>query len=241
MPEIDFSISLLLPTRHRLSLVERLFNSIKRTTDNLAALEVVLYVDEDDKESHGITFPGVSMVKLVGGKEETMGKITALCYEASHSPYVMLMNDDVIFRTQGWDNSVRQAFLAFDDTIALVYGNDLYQKGSMGTFPILSRTTCEAMGGVCPEEYKCSHIDTHLSDIFRKLASMGYKRNVYLSDVIFEHMHYEVGKSNMDEIYRAKNPQIDELAYICWEEERRWIANRLAAYIENRDTAHFFK
>jgi len=227
------SISLLLPTRHRLCLVERLFKSIKVTADNLAGLEVVLYVDEDDRESRGITFPGLSMVKLVGTKEP-MGKITDLCYEASHGQYVMLMNDDVIFRTQGWDNRVREAFLPFKDSIALVYGNDLYQRGCVGTFPILSRTACEVMGGVCPEEYRCSHIDTHLSDIFRKLASMGYRRDVYLSDVIFEHMHYEVGKSDMDEIYRAKNPQVDELAYISWEEERRWIANRLANYIEGR-------
>lgn len=229
-PALDFSISLLLPTRHRVSLIERLFNSIKKTADNFAGLEAVLYIDEDDKESQSITFPGLSIVKITGAKE-TMGKMTNLCYEASSGSYVMLMNDDTIFRTPGWDRKAQDAFSLFSDNIALVYGNDLYQRGGVATFPILSRTTCEIMGGVCPSEYKCSHIDTHLYDIFRKLASMGHKRNVYLSDVIFEHMHYEVGKSNMDEVYRAKKPQEDELTYIIWDEERRWIASRLAEHI----------
>lgn len=231
-------ISLLLPTRHRVSLINRLFNSIIASADNPAALEIVLYIDEDDKETQDISFQGLSLIKLIGPRE-TMGKMTNLCYEASHGHFVMLMNDDVIFRTNAWDQKVKEAFLAFKDSIAMVYGNDLYQRGCVGTFPILSRVICEAMGGICPPEYKYSHIDTHLFDIFRKLAALGYKRNVYLSEVIFEHMHYEAGKSLMDEIYREKDSKEDELAYISWEDERRWIANRLAQYIEKGDSALF--
>ena len=234
MPEIDFS--LLLPTRHRLVSLERLLKSIVATTHNPGTIEVVLYIDEDDKESQGISEPGLSLIKLISSRE-TMGKMTNITYEASRGRFIMLMNDDVIFRTAEWDIRVGQSLKAFNDEIILISGNDLYQRGGVGTFPILSRTTCKLMGGICPPEYKYSHIDTHLYDIFKKLVSLGYNRFVYLPGVIFEHMHYEVGKSTMDEIYRAKDPRVDELLYIAWEEERRWLANRLAQYIAESQVA----
>lgn len=228
----EVAISFILPTRLRLSMVNRLLNSIKETACNPESLEVVLYIDEDDLESQRISFEGLILNKIIG-QREYMGRMTNICYKATHGRFVMLMNDDVVFRTPGWDIRIQEAFQTFKDTIALVYGNDLYQRGGVGTFPVLSQTACQVMGGICPDEYKCSHIDTHLYDIFRKLASLGYNRLVYLSDVIFEHMHYEVGKSCIDKTYADKNPQVDELAYVMWDDERLWIAKRLARYIEN--------
>lgn len=231
MPEIDFSI--LLPSRGRLASLDRLLRTMVATTHNPGAVEVVLYIDEDDEVTQGISCPELELVKLIKPRE-TMGKMTNITYEASRGRLVMLMNDDVIFRTSDWDIRVRESFRLFNDEIALVYGNDLYQRGGVGTFPILTRTACEIMGGICPSEYKCSHIDTHLYDIFRKLALLGYQRCLYLPQVIFEHMHYEAGKSAMDEIYKAKNPPVDGLTYISWDDERTWLANRLAQYIEEK-------
>jgi hypothetical protein len=201
------------------------------TAHNPQAIEVVLYLDQDDIKSGEVPESGFYLTKLVGPRQ-TMGQMTNITYEASRGKFVMLMNDDVIFRTPDWDMAVGLACRSFSDEIALVYGNDLYQRGGVGTFPVLSRTLCQLMEGVCPPEYKCSHIDTHIYDIFRKLARLGHKRYIYLPEVIFEHMHFEVGKSVIDEIYQAKDPKVDEVSYIAWEEERSWMATRLAQYIE---------
>ena len=60
------SISFLLPTRGRPTLVERLFRSMVETTSRLDRVEVVLYVDEDDTGSHHLASEQVSVTRIVG-------------------------------------------------------------------------------------------------------------------------------------------------------------------------------
>lgn len=226
------NISLLLPTRGRPALLQRLFDSIVATTENLPALEVILYIDEDDLPSQQIEHPSLSLVKLIKRPGETMGRMNQTCFEASRGRFVMLMNDDVIFRTKAWDVRTLDAFARFPDDIALVYGNDLHQRESVATLPILSRAVCDVLGGICPRDYLNVYIDVHLLDVFKKLAKLGHQRIAYLAEVIFEHMHHEVGKSSMDATYVKKNEQFDDLLYINIEDERRNQAKMLQRYID---------
>lgn len=226
------SFSLLLPTRGRPASLKGLFESLVNTTSDLSGLEVVLYIDEDDVETRQVGHPSLSLVRLIKPPGAKMGSMNRDCYDASRGSYVMLMNDDVVFRTKGWDNGVLQAFSQFPDDVALVYGNDLHQGKRVPTFPIVSRTVCELIGGICPRDYLNVYIDVHLHDIFKKLARLGHDRLVYLDDVIFEHMHHEVGKSVMDSIYVKKNERADDFVFISLDDERRSQAQRLARYIE---------
>jgi hypothetical protein len=59
-------ISLLLPTRERPALVNRLFASIAETTFHLKQVEVVLYIDEDDTDSHDLDSADFRVVRIVG-------------------------------------------------------------------------------------------------------------------------------------------------------------------------------
>jgi hypothetical protein len=131
------------------------------TTVDLKSLEVILYIDEDDTISRMISHPELALVKLIRPPGETMGNITRACYEASRGRYVMLMNDDAVFRTKDWDAQIVQAFTQFPDEIALVYGNDLDRGEVVPTFPIVSRTACELMGEICPRGYRNLYIDCH--------------------------------------------------------------------------------
>jgi glycosyltransferase involved in cell wall biosynthesis len=228
------SISLLLPTRGRPTLLQRLFESLANTTADLSALEVVLYVDEDDTETQQISHPSLFLVKLIGTPGQKMGNMNRACYEASRGRHVMLMNDDVVFRTKGWEARVLEAFGRFPDEVALVYGNDLHQRKGVPTFPIVSRRVCELIGGICPRDYLNVYIDVHLHDIFKKLARLGHDRLVYLDDVIFEHMHHEVGKSLKDHTYAKKDERADDFIFISLDDERRSQAQRLAQYIEGK-------
>ncbi len=232
MTDHRISISLLLPTRGRRALVERLFDSIVATTANLEDLEVIMYIDEDDLPTHQIAHPLLSLVKLIKPPGEKMGRMNQLCYETSCGRFVMLMNDDVVFRTKAWDVRVLEAFARFDDDIALVYGNDLHQRESLATLPIGSRAYCEVVGGICPRDYLNLYIDLHLFDIFKNLAKLGYPRTVYLGDVIFEHMHHETGKSTMDATYAKKNERADDLLFINLADERWTHAKMLKRYID---------
>jgi hypothetical protein len=231
-------ISLLLPTRERSALVQRLFDSLVRTTTDLRRLEVVLYTDEDDCESREISHSELSLVKIVGHPGETMGNMNRACYEASHGRHLMLINDDAVFRTLGWDTRVVEAASHFSDEIALIYGNDLDQGKAVPTFPIVSRTVCEVLGEICPRGYRNLHIESHLLDIFKQLARLGHNRICYLDDVIFEHMHYVVGKAVVDSTYIKKNQRADDLLFIALDDERAFKARLLVQHIEASHNYH---
>lgn len=228
------TISLLLPTRGRAALVQRLFESLIQTTADLRGLEVVLYIDEDDSASHKISSPAFPLIKLVGPPGMTMGSMNRACYDASHGRYVMLINDDVIFRTPDWDTQVIETFNCFPDDIGLVYGNDLDQGAAIPTFPIISRTVCDVLGEICPRGYKNLHIESHLFDVFKQLVRLGYDRVRYLEDVVFEHMHYIVDKAARDQVYDKKNQRADDLLFIALDDERASKAPLLARYIKAR-------
>jgi glycosyl transferase family 2 len=230
----DIDFSLLLPTRGRVHLVQRLFESVVATCRDARRLEIVLYVDEDDHESRQIVCSSLSLVKIVGQPRETMGRMNRACYDASHGRYVILMNDDAVFRTPGWDNRVLQAANDFPDGIALIYGNDLDQGEAVPTFPILPRAVCDVLGGVCPPGYRNLHIESHLLDIFRQLARLGHDRIRYLDDVVFEHMHHAVGKASLDPTYVKNNHRADDLLFIALDDERYFKAKLLAQHIAAR-------
>lgn len=227
-------ISLLLPTRGRPVLLQRLFDSIVARTANLANIEIILYIDEDDFLTSKVSHPSLSLVKLIRPVGERMGIMNRLCFEASQGRYVMLMNDDVVFRTNGWDAKVIEGFSLYPDDVALVYGNDLHQGERLATLPVLSRQVCGLIGGICPREYHNTYIDLHLFDVFKKLAEVGHNRLVYLEDVIFEHMHQEAGKSTTNVTYVKRNENVDDLLFIEMEDDRWNQANTLERYIQER-------
>lgn len=234
MTNNSIEFSLLLPTRGRVALVQRLLDSIVATSSDVGRVEVVLYIDKDDSASQTLSHPVLSLAKIIRPPGTTMGKMNCACYEASHGRYVMLINDDLIFRTPYWDARVIKAFSQFPDDIALVYGNDLDQGRAVPTFPIVSRSVCEVLGEISPRGYRNLHIESHLLDIFKQLARLGHNRICYLDDVFFEHMHYAVGKASADATYIKKTQRADDLLFIALDDERAFKAKLLAEYIGAR-------
>lgn len=225
-------ITILLPTRARPFLVKRLFESLARTATDPGKIEIILYLDADDAASRLLGHDGLNVISIIRPHGSDMGAIFKDAYKASSGRYIMLMNDDAVFSTKGWDERIKAAFRAFPDDIAFVYGNDGDQGENVPTFPLLSRAACEVMGGVCPAHYRNIHIESHLFDVFRQLKALGHDRIVYLDDVILEHMHYLAGKAPCDNIYAKKNTEADQQLFIELDEERRFVAKKLAGYIE---------
>lgn len=226
----DFSI--FLPTRGRPFLAKRLLESVLETASDIAGVEIVLYLDGDDPESLAIACSGIEIKTLVRPPGASMGGIFKECMAASAGRYILLMNDDAVFRTFGWDRRLSAAFNRYPDRVALVYCNDLDQGASVPTFPCVSRAACALMGGVCPESFKNLHIESHLFDIFNELKKNGHNRTVYLKDVIIEHMHHTLGKSAEDMTSLKKDPVSDQILFIELDELRRHKAELLARHIE---------
>jgi len=198
-------ISILMPTRARPAWVKRFLDSVVSTAEAPGAIETVLYIDEDDIQSHLIEHPSAGVVKLIQPRR-ALGEMYKICFEVSQGSIIMLAGDDFVFRTPGWDGVVKGLFRRFSDGILLVYGNDLNQGPRVCTAPFISRRMCEILGAPCPPEYTGEFIDAHIFDIFQKLKAEGYDRVRYLDDLIIEHMHHVVGKAPFDETYANRTP-----------------------------------
>src|SRR5262249_13698706 len=121
----DPVFSLIIPTRQRTQRLRCLLDSVRATTRDLAGLEVVLVIDEDDAESMGLQYRGVRLKRVAVPPGLSMGALNMAGYRAAGGRYLMLLNDDVVLRTAGWDQQVLEAFGSYPDGMVLVHVNDL--------------------------------------------------------------------------------------------------------------------
>jgi hypothetical protein len=229
------TFSLIVPTRHRIAQLRRFLDSIIRTVSRPDIIEIVLVVDEDDRESGMVRHNRLCLNRVVVAPGLTMGSLNMEGYLASTGRYLMLLNDDVIARTGGWDRQLLACCRRFPDGIGLVHVNDTLLRHHLCTFPLVSRTYCEFAGGICPREYTRYRIDDHIEDIFNLLAFLGHRRTVYLPDVVFEHCnavdHPEAGR-----VYQSDSAILAEDAprFEAMFAARKELALRLVEYIEGR-------
>ena len=177
---MSISLSLIVPTRGRVP-------SLLRLLDGLATLaagpyEVVLVVDADDAPTLAVARPEI--VRVVVPPGATMGALNDAGCRASHGEFVMLLNDDVVPRTPGWDTKMMAAARTFADGVVLVHANDTLMKQNLCVFPMLPRGLA-----AIPHGYRRYRIDDHVQHVFDMLAALGERRTVWLPDVVFEHLN----------------------------------------------------
>ncbi|HEX7684649.1 MAG TPA: glycosyltransferase family A protein [Trinickia sp.] len=233
-------VSLLLPTRGRPEQAKRLFESIAKTVSRPDRVEVVLYVDDDDIQSHDLDSDDIAVKRIIG-PPQSMGRYNSACLAASVGRIVALANDDMIVRTPGWDQRLLAVDAEFPDGIYLAYGNDLNKKRGLSTFPILSRRTCDLLVEPYPAEYRGAFIDVHIFDIFQRLHHAGYDRTRYLEDVVFEHMHFRIGKSAPDATYLKRGRFDDDATFVALAPRRRDAAKRLVDALRERRPDQFVR
>src|SRR6516165_5243438 len=111
------TLSLIVPTRKRTEKLRILLESLKRNTKNVRRMEIILVVDADDAESLEFRFSSLATKRVVVQPGRTMGELNRAGVEAADADFLMLLNDDVIVRTRGWDRQVLSACCRFDDGI----------------------------------------------------------------------------------------------------------------------------
>ena len=227
-------ISLLMPTRGRPEQANRFLRSLVENTENPGQVEIVLYVDEDDTGSHSLHCEEIETVKNIGPRL-TMGRLNSACYQRSSGEIVVPVNDDMVIKTRGWDRMVLQVHEKFEDQIYLMYPNDLFAGEDLCSSPIMSRKTCETLTRPFPEEYPGGFIDYHIFDIFKRLQCSGFDRVFYMENLIFEHLHYRYGKSDLDATYEYRGDlDVGDEVFTSLRKYRKVAAKRLQAGIEGR-------
>ena len=184
-------LSLILPTRQRPEGLTRFLASIAATATSLDTLEIVLVVDEDDPSSvEYVADSSMHVVRKIVPPGLTMGQLNMAGYSVSSGDNIMLVNDDIVVQSPGWDEQVFDVIRQHSDGVFLVHVNDGIFEDKLCTFPLVSRQYCELAGGICPSEYRRYRIDDHIYNVFNLLSVLGKNRILYLPDVRFEHNNF---------------------------------------------------
>jgi len=201
---LNYKISLLMPTRDRLSVANNFIKTLERTVSVPQKIELIVYIDHDDLESNKLRSDIIPIKKYVG-KKLSMGGYNTFLYEKASGDIIMLVNDDISILTLNWDQKIRDIHHKFLDQVYLAFPNDLYKKKRNAAFPIISKKTASCLVRPFPVEYSGGFIDTHLFEIFNRLKVLGFNRIIYLEEIKFEHLHFRTGKSEIDNIYMKRD------------------------------------
>ena len=125
---------------------------------------------------------------------------------------VVLVSDDMIPQIRGYDDIIRNEFLAgFPDTNGILWANDGCQGDKLNTLCIFGREFFMRQGYIYNPEYKSLFCDTELTDQCRN----EYKSICrYIPYCIIRHEHPGTGfKQSMDKLYEINQKYWNEDMY----------------------------
>lgn len=191
-------ISILVPTRGRREMFVRMYTSAMTLANHPGNVEVVYYVDDDDNSYDGLNLYNTTRVS---GQRIVLSEMWNATADAATGDIFMHCGDDIIFRTEGWDDIVRDTFNQHPDKILFAFGDDgssESNKNDFGTHGFIHRNWVETVGYFVPPYFVSDYNDTFLNEIGRKVGR-------HLSIPIFtEHMHYSLGKMDIDQNTRDR-------------------------------------
>ena len=178
-------ISLLCPTRGRTNNVQRLIDSISKTS--LLEKELLLYVDEDD---NSYNFPMPEWVRKHTGKRILPSQAWNFLSTVAKFDIVGLVGDDVLFYPEGWDKLVVEAFNRFEDKICYVHGDE----EGYGAHGFVHKNWINAVGRFV-REFPSGYVDNWLNDMANIV-----NRRVYIP-ITIDHLHVLNGRAENDDTY----------------------------------------
>lgn len=187
-------ISLLLPTRQRREELARFYVSAMNMADRPHEVEVVAYVDNDDDSYKGLKLPRLTFVV---GPRLVLSEEWNECWRQAKGEYFMHCGDDLVFRSKGWDTHMTEAIDSYPGKIAFVWGddhNDESQRNEFGTHGMVHKNWTDVIGRFVPPYFVSDYNDTWFNDVAKAL---NVRR--YLHEVKTEHMHFSLGKSEIDQ------------------------------------------
>lgn len=192
-------ISLCIPTRHRLSNIIRLIESIQVTASNIDDIELVIYIDDDDTSYDNYEFGMV--VREVRGPRIVLADMWNKCAEQAQGDVLMIAADDIIFLDNEWDRKVYEKIAQYPDRIGNFWGKDGSPfQDSRATHSFLTREWVNAVGYLVPPYFSCDYVDTWINDV-----SFGIDRYCFIEGAAIYHFHSDWGASEKDDVFIEKS------------------------------------
>lgn len=199
-------ISILTPTRNRVSRLNDFIMSVYGHTRKKGRVEMLMYVDDDDPslpqykeyDKHCQTeFGEMLNIHFVFGEAKSVSESWNDLYHKSVGDIIIMGNDDLIYRTSLWDLRIEKEASRFRDEIYCMWMDDKIHENRQCAFPIVSRKWCETLGYFTPGIFKFGYNDAWVWDIAKRID-----RCHWIPSVVAEHMHFTQGKSQTDDTYR---------------------------------------
>lgn len=177
-------ISLLCPTRKRPAQMERLWMSVLDTALDCANIELIFYIDKDDKDSKEkyqdlkLRYEG-QIFAVVGERDRILSKMWNRCHEIATGEILHHCGDDIVFASTNWDFHVRQAFEECPDRILFVYGKDGVQNERLGTHGFIHQNWVKTVGYFVPPYFSCWYNDTWLTNVSKRIDRARYIPEIY--------------------------------------------------------------
>lgn len=191
-------ISLLCPTRRRPHWMERLWQSVVNTADDLSNIELIFYLDDDDTEGIDQLLKMESdKVKGIIGERIVLSNCWNECWKIAQGPIYMLCADDIVFKSKSWDTIVEGEFAKYPDRIVVVYGRDGIKDQRLATHPFIHKEWTDTLGYFAPP-----YFSSQMNDFWIFKLGEGIGRLNYVPEVFTLHTH--PGKIPIDDTYREQ-------------------------------------
>ena len=152
----------------------------------------------------------------------------------------MLAADDLIFRTENWDEKVIKEFLKVPDRIVYVFTDDGFRgrgqepedERSFGTHGFIHKNWTDVLDYFTRPYFPRHGTDTWFNYIGNELG-----RKAGIQDVLIEHMHFRQGKSKCDQTYQDQidHGHLHKQIWVEREGEMLEDIERLRKFIEEFD------
>lgn len=208
-------ISILTPTRNRPNNCERFIKSIYSTCSERKNIELLFYIDNDDPALETYRslhthcqeeYKDFATVKFVVGEPISVSKSWNEIAELSTGDVMIMGNDDLIYRTDGWDNILEKELEKFrngefEDDIFVAWFDDKINWDRHCAFPIVSRTWYDLLGKFTPGVFNFGYNDTWIFEVGKMLGRLHF-----IPSVVVEHLHFSKG-APMDDTYARNRTQ----------------------------------
>ena len=200
------SYALLCPTRGRVQGALRFAKSVLATADYLERLSLLFYLDDDDSELERYRSTLNSLqeninsevsINIIQGPRIGVPRAVNLLAEKCQAEILLYASDDQVYIDRGWDVKLEEEIAKIPDKIFCFWYNDGRESKNFCTFPIVSRQWVDTLG-----YFFFPFFEHYFTDTWVWMLAKSIKRDVYLPGIMAEHLHWKIGKSELDMTYK---------------------------------------
>ena len=226
-------ISLLLPSRERSKKFKRMLNSLQSKCLNIDRVEILLLLDEDDKEIVNYknliknNFKNLN-IKLVIKNLKTHALRNNYLASISNGDILFPANDDMIFISNDWDHNIDTEFSKIDmnKPYCLWINSGKKYNYLHCDFPILNRAWYKSLGYIGSEFFNFWYLDTWICDL-----SFKSKKFLVSNKIEVNQLSADTHKNEVDNTFlKNKKGGIPEKDFLIWkntEENRKSDSRKL--------------